>query len=189
MLYINDHISDFDLDEAIAALPQQRREKVLAFKSERDRRLSVTAYHLLREALWQEFGISEPPVFGYYEGGKPFLADWPEIHFSLSHCRQAAVCAVALHPVGVDIETIRPFSEELAKRVLNADELHQVITSANPSTAFIRLWTMKESLLKLTGEGIRHALTDVLSRPTHFHTVVNSQAGYIYTLAEDEQEP
>lgn len=184
MLYINDHISDFDLERAIADLPPQRREKAMAFKSERDRRLSVAVYRLLCEALRQEFAISEPPVFGYRQGGKPFLADWPEIHFSLSHCRQAAACAIGLSPVGVDVETIRPFSEELARRVLNADELHSVVTSANPSAAFTRLWTMKESLLKLSGEGIRGPLADVLSRNAHFHTVINSRAGYICTLAE-----
>jgi len=54
---------------------------------------------------------------GYGDYGKPYLMDWPEIHFSISHCKKGCGVMVADHPVGMDLEVIRPFSWEVARRV------------------------------------------------------------------------
>jgi rhamnogalacturonyl hydrolase YesR len=61
-------------------------------------------------------------------------------------------CAVSDRPVGIDIETINHYSEEIATRVMSEAEMRQILTSPLPAEAFTRLWTMKESLYKLTGD-------------------------------------
>lgn len=147
-----------------------------------DRRRCIAAYILLKEALAREYGITENPEFGYYDGGKPFLIGHPGIHFSLSHCRVAVACAVGDKPVGIDIETIRPYKPALARRVLSTAELHEVEESERPDVAFIRLWTMKESYLKMTGEGIRSDLRQVPLGKARFATHTDTERGYICTV-------
>lgn len=185
MIYINDQIDLLSLDNALPLLSPQRREQVLRFKYEQGRRLSAAAYLLLCEGLRQEFGINEPPTFGYHNNGKPFIEGYPEVHFNLSHCREAAICAVSHQPVGIDVESIREYHDTLARYTMNDEEMELITHAARPDVAFIRLWTMKESLLKLTGEGIRkdmkEVLTDYGSKVT-FTTAVNLQKGYVYTL-------
>lgn len=185
MIYLNDHIDDFDLEEAMNRLSPQRREQVMRYKHEQGRRLSVAAYLLFCEGLRQEYGITEPPVFGYQEGGKPFIEGHPDIHFNLSHCREAAICVIAPHPIGVDIESIRRFKEDLARYTMNDQEMEQIACDERPDIAFIRLWTMKEALLKLTGEGIRNDLKNLLAEhtDTRFHTIVSPDNRYVYTVA------
>ena len=50
---------------------------------------------------------------------------------------------------------------------------------------FTELWTRKESFLKLTGEGLRDNMKDVLydAREVAFTTVINRHAGYVYSIA------
>lgn len=187
MIYINDQIAQIQVDEVLPMLSEQRRQVVLRFKHEQGRRLSAAAYLLLSEALRQEFGIDERPVFAYRDNGKPFIEGRPDIHFNLSHCREAAICAVSSRPVGVDIESIREYKEGLARYTMNDDELQQIERADRPDVAFIRLWTMKESLLKLTGEGIRNNMKTVLDMAearVRFTTVVNLQHNYIYSICE-----
>lgn len=182
LFYINDDIGSLDIDMALASVSPQRREQALRFSREQGRRLCLSAYLLLKDVLAQEYGFAENPLFGYHEGGKPFIIGRSDIHFSLSHCRRAVACAVGPEPVGVDIETIRPYKPVLARHVLSDDELRRVEMSLRPGIAFIKLWTMKESLLKMTGEGIRGDLRRLSLQGARFTTTVNMARGYVCTV-------
>ena len=182
MIYIDDHIWDFDLQQALEQVSPQRREYALRYRHERDQRLCLAAYRLLLRALRLEYGIDEAPVFIHDAYGKPILQGYPDIHFSLSHCHEAVACAVSDYPVGIDIETTEHFSIEVARQVMNDEEIKQIEASVKPDVAFTRLWTMKESLFKLTG-GVGgsdpvHLLDDITRY--RFDTVIHPS--YIYTI-------
>lgn len=164
MLYIDNHIDTFNLDEAIARLPLWRRRQAESIKRADRRRESVAAYRLLCDVLEDGYGITEPPTFGYAEGGKPFLVEHPDIHFNLSHCRLGVACALGTAPVGADIEWVRPYKDDLARYVLNDREYAIVNDSPCPDEMFMRYWTMKESLVKLLGLGLRTDLKPLLER-------------------------
>lgn len=161
-IYIDENINDFDLDEAMTLLSEQRREQVARYKLEGPRRQAVAAYLLLRKALREMYGIHDAPVFEYDANGKPSILGHPEIFFNLSHCRKAVACVVADSPVGIDVEETCRFSDSIARYTLDDEEYESVVKSDNPSQAFIRLWTMKEALLKYTGEGLRRDIKTVL---------------------------
>jgi len=174
LIYIDDHIWDFDLQEALEAVSPQRRTYALRYHQERDQRLCIAAYRLLQQALWQEYGMAQVPEFYHNAAGKPLLNGHPEIHFSLSHCHQAVACVLSDQPVGIDVETFDHYSQEVASRVMNDNEMRQILNSPHPTIAFARLWTMKESLFKLTGDDhggdIAHMLDDTAQY--HFSTLI-----------------
>lgn len=182
MIYVNDQIELINLEQVLSQMPAQRREQALRFTFERGRRLCVAAYMLLVDALRIEYGITEYPVFEYGQHGKPFIAGRPDIHFNLSHCREAAVCVVADHPVGIDVESVSRYKESLLYYTMSDEELAVVKKSLHPDIEFIRLWTMKEALLKKTGEGLRNDMKHVLQGDEQFTTVVNKEKGYIYSV-------
>lgn len=182
MLYLNDDIARFDFEAALPLLSDQRREQALKFKHEQGRKTCAAAYLLLCEGLKKEYGITEKPVFEYGEHGKPVLVGFPNIHFNISHCREAVICAISDRPVGVDIESLREYKESLVRYTMNDAEIDKITHSANPALAFIRYWTMKEAILKLSGEGIRNDLKTVLTGHEPIKTVVNVERGYVYSV-------
>lgn len=186
MVYINDEINGFDLQEALSTISPERREQALRYKYEQGQRLCVAAYLLLKQALREQEGITENPVFDFGEHGKPFIVGHPELHFSLSHCKEAAVCVLSRQPIGIDVESIGRYRDSVASYAMNDAELQQIQQAPDPEVEFVRLWTMKESFLKLTGEGINDQMKQVLSAAAayRFTTTEVLQKNYIYTVCE-----
>ena len=186
MVYIDDKTDAFDLQEALKTISEQRRQQALRFKHEQGQRLCVAAYLLLKRALRDQEGILENPVFAYGPHGKPSIVGHPELHFSLSHCKEAAVCVLSRHPIGIDVESIGRYRETVAHYAMSDAEVARIEQAEHPDVEFVRLWTMKESLLKLTGEGIndhmKYVLKDIPERS--FTTVEEIEKNYIYTVCE-----
>jgi 4'-phosphopantetheinyl transferase len=74
------------------------------------------------------------------------------VHWSLTHKERYVAAVTAPHPVGIDIERIRPVRTGMHQR-LAADtewELAPEVTRA----LFFRYWTAKEAVLKAVGKGL-----------------------------------
>lgn len=146
-----------------------RREKVMRYRYEKDRCLSLGAGLLAAYALGKRMAaaqLSEAELeLAYTERGKPYLLHHPEIHFSISHSGRLAVCAVSDVPVGIDVEEIRRFDAGVAALAFSAEERDWLAAQADGDRAFTRLWTRKESYLKMTGEGITDELQAISVQP------------------------
>ena len=184
MIYIDDRLDLFDLDASLSLLSDERRERVMRYRNEGDRKRSAAAYILLCKALSEEYGIEEKPLFAYGEHGKPIIVGHEEIHFNLSHCRQAAVCVLSDEEIGVDIEEIRRFRPSLVDYTMNDAQRQMIAAAEHPEVEFIRLWTMKEALLKLTGLGLRTDLKTLDLSGYRFTTRVETQKGYVCTVCQ-----
>lgn len=140
-----------------ASLPSWRRELLDRFQNHEQKILSAGAGYLLAPAL-AEFGIdamSARIAFGEY--GKPYLADYPQIRFSLSHSGSMVMCGVANSPIGCDIQCLPSHPEHndsVAKRFFTPNEQRRIASSITPEREFVRLWTLKESYVKYLGTGI-----------------------------------
>ena len=182
MIYLNDHLNTLDLETTLPLLSAQRREQALKYKHDQGRRTCVAAYLLLCEGLKREYGITKPPVFGYGEHGKPYIIGEEHIYFNMSHCREAAICAIAPYPIGIDIESVRPCNESLIDYTMNEQEAHSIKEAEHPELAFTRLWTMKEAILKMSGVGISHDLKNTLNGTERFKIEEHYELGYVYSI-------
>lgn len=183
MVYINDKVDSLDLDLALAQVSEQRREQALRFRFDSGRRLCLAAYLLLMEGLQKEYGITEKPVFDYSEKGKPSIIGHPDIYFNFSHSGNIALCALSNQPVGADVETLRKITPSLIRFTMNDNEQTQIHSSANPTIQFLFFWTRKEALLKLTGDGIRNDIKDVLTDSDNYHIETVTSDQYVYSIA------
>lgn len=99
--------------------------------------------------------------FAALPSGKPILVDGFEgLHFSLAHSRRWVVCAVGRMPIGVDIERAdKPISSLVLDRFAPEEiNMIQALPAGEAQYAFYRTWTLKEAVLKATGEGLRRSL-------------------------------
>ena len=137
----------------MAILPwEARREKVLRYHFEKDRLLCLGAGLLAAYALRQS-GADDLSI-RFLENGKPVLRAHPGIHFNLSHSGTLAVCAVSDQTVGADVEAWRHAESQIAERCFTPVELKWMKAQRQNRQAFTRLWTRKESYLKMLGTGL-----------------------------------
>lgn len=100
--------------------------------------------------------------------GKPYLKDYPHIHFNISHCDGLVACATDTSPIGIDIEKLHPFKDSILRKVLTEEEKNYLNCFRNDPRAytecFYRFWTLKESRIKQSGMGLSMPLTDFYFR-------------------------
>lgn len=181
---VPERLSTEDVRNVLAELPEWRLQKAMSYRFDIDRFLCAESFLMLEGMLGECFGLTGVPAFSFGKHSKPFLKEYPGIHFNISHCRKGIACAVSDRPVGIDIETVL-YDAALAEMTLSAEEKAEVEISDEPGVRFTELWTRKESFLKLTGEGVRDNLKDVLKEAENvcFRTETNLPAGYVLTVS------
>ena len=199
MLYeIFDHMhlcTDEAVREMLPLVSEQRRQQALRYEHTFGRFCCLKSYLMLLEllaAVYPELDKAKPE-FGYTEKGKPFLLDRPDIHFSISHTKNAILVAIADAPIGVDIEAFRSPSAALIARTMNATEQAAIATAdgwniqrtnGTPQASFTAIWTRKEAVLKLRGTGIEGDLREVLSGSETILTRIFPRKGYAFSIAQ-----
>jgi 4'-phosphopantetheinyl transferase len=148
------------LDDLTPLLAADEVDRAIRFHFHRDRvRFIVRRAHLRR--LLGAYLDQDPTAVRFTKTGtgKPVLAQpASDIHFSVSHSGDIGVCVVGRgHPVGIDVEQIRPGVEDaLVSRVCTPNEravLAAIPADARPAAFFV-LWTHKEALVKADGRGL-----------------------------------
>jgi 4'-phosphopantetheinyl transferase len=187
MIEIYDDMAQITEEEILHLLPlvsDERREEALKYKHLFGQFACLKSYVMLRELLEQQ-GLSHPFRFGYNEHGKPFLKDYPEVHFNLSHCKNGIAVVVCDQPVGIDIESYRQVSDSLLKYTMNEEEQRIIHESDDPIRTFTEYWTKKEAVFKLRGTGITHDLHGLLQGDEQVETFVNPEKQYAFSVATD----
>ena len=130
---------------------EERKEKILLYKLEQSRKQSLGAGLLLKWALKKHGAAVEQLSYG--ANGKP---EAEGVFFNLSHSGQWAVCAIGDGPVGCDVEEIASVREGIAERFFTENEVQYLaqFEGERRNEEFFRLWTLKESYMKMTGEGM-----------------------------------
>lgn len=133
---------------------EKRWNGIQKMKTEADKKRSLASAYLL-DAMCGDLGIYNP-VYGYTKKGKPFLID-VECAFNISH--SGDYVALGYHkgtePVGLDIQKVRVMRDGIQKRILHEKEKTLLSENAKNCRYYLnRLWTIKESFVKMTGEGL-----------------------------------
>ena len=134
---------------------QERKEKILSYQFENGRKESLGSALMLQKVLSQN--NLNPQNIKYGKNGKPEISG---LHFNISHAENFVICSVSENPVGCDIEKIRSIKSGFEKRFFTQNEVCYLdkFSGEENLKQFFRLWTMKESYMKFTGEGMKLAL-------------------------------
>lgn len=102
-------------------------------------------------------------------GGKPVLHGMDGPHFSVSHCSDLALLAVARFPIGIDVEQVRPGSfwqSVIADWLCRRERAYlDALPARSRSAALYRFWTQKEAILKAIGTGLLYSPQEVSVLP------------------------
>lgn len=147
------------LAEQFNLLDASERERFHRYRRAEPAQRFVAARWGLRTQLgnW----LNEPPNsirLGTTPLGKPWLLDYPDCHFSLSHSGDRALLAISHMPVGVDIEAIlepHRITPTLVNHALTQSEAELLESTAATEKAelFTHHWVCKEAVMKAVGLG------------------------------------
>ncbi len=138
---------------SLSLIPDDERKMILRKTNTESRTDTLIGRILLRRILFEKFGIQpENTIIDVNENGKPYLRDHCDIYFSISHTKNCVSCAVGECPIGLDVEMICDKDHsKVASRMFTENEQ---LVSGKSAADFFRIWTMKESFVKMNGEGI-----------------------------------
>lgn len=157
-------LSDRVYEQVIHLVPESRREKADALQGRRAKAASLAAGFLAKYAL-RQLGFSDREVC-YPKAGQPVVKGDPPLFLSLSHSGDYAACTVSAVPVGVDIQEIRPVRFGVLRHFFEEDQCREFkrqcrlsdgadMLTGDSLLLFMRYWAVKESYMKLTGQGMR----------------------------------
>lgn len=110
---------------------------------------------LAKAIIKKTFGIEiKKQVFKLSENGKPYLANFPDIHFSISHSGEYVMVAVSDKPVGADIQKIKKYNSAVMKKYYSDKEIKQIEESSDKDSEYTKIWTQKEAVIKKSDTGL-----------------------------------
>ena len=156
-VFVTGEDSPLALDDASNLLSAEERARAGRFHFATDRERWIRSRALLRLSLARHLSVSaQSPEFQTGTHGKPWLPDYPNCHFNLSHSAEYTAIAIAGAPLGIDIEPPREdFSvASLTAHAFLPGEAAAIAASNEPHLLFYRVWTAKEAVMKCTGLGM-----------------------------------
>ena len=147
-------LSDIPDDLPSLSFGESENKRLAAIRNPHRRKESLCALLALRELLGNPL-----PRIQRDPNGKPFFADSSLPPFSLCHGGEWAAAMLgdeASGAVGIDLEVIRPYpyAHRIAKRFFSSREYAEFLEADGSEQSFFHLWTQKEALSKLHGNGI-----------------------------------
>ncbi|WP_025723967.1 4'-phosphopantetheinyl transferase family protein [Paenibacillus polymyxa] len=135
----------------------EKQHKLDRFLHREDALRGLYADVLLRWLVCRQLKVSNSSLqFTYNAFGKPSLINAPAFHFNVSHSGKWVVCAIDDHPLGIDIEQLRPIDFEVGRVCFSDTEYDALMRQDADSrlSYFYDLWTLKESFVKAEGQGL-----------------------------------
>ena len=166
--------AELPLNVAMASLDSAEQEAAARIKAERRLNEFVYARHFAKHFIAKRLNVLIREItFKKHPSGKLYLEGDP-LYFNITHSGDFIGFAISKElEIGLDIENPTRDSGSLldiAERYFTEEET-AALTSASEEQKkqlFFNIWTLKEAVLKATGDGIVAGLDsiDVLHKPT-----------------------
>ncbi|WP_449601890.1 4'-phosphopantetheinyl transferase family protein [Paenibacillus sp. Marseille-Q9583] len=143
----------------LTRIGKEKKTRILKYQHIRSAYHSLFGELLVRAIICHNTSINNPEIdfiVGRY--GKPFLKNYPNFSFNISHSGHWVVLIwnnqkVAL---GIDVEEIKLIDLKIAETFFHRTEYLDLLSKQGieQTEYFFQLWTLKESYIKAVGKGL-----------------------------------
>lgn len=154
---MNPALDGAHFEKLMEFLSEEKQQQIYRFRRKEDAQRAIASEALIRHIIIGMLPIrNKDIVLMKNEYGKPYLRDYPNLQFNVSHSGEWVVCAVNHLQVGIDVEHIQPIDMKIAKRFFSNEEYCDLMDKdpAEQLVYFYDLWTLKESYIKALGKGL-----------------------------------
>ena len=177
-------LPDSEYSYYLKQLPPLLQEKNLRFLRWQDRHLNLFGKLLLCQGL-SKYGYDQKILekLTYNKYSRPYLNK--DLDFNISHSGEYVICAIGKNvKLGVDIEEIKEIDFNNFKQVMTEQQWEDIYQSSNPTKAFFKYWTIKESMIKADSRGLSIPLLDIHVKDNLAY--YNNQNWYLKEIVIDE---
>ena len=154
---INNDIDECTLKKLMNFTSSEKITKIKKYRFLKDSKRTLLGDILARYIICNKQNIPNSQLeFKCNEYGKPELINPSGYYYNISHSGKWVVCAFDNHPIGIDVEVIKPIEMKIAKRFFTESEYNDLmnIDEDDRLKYFYKLWTLKESYIKADGKGL-----------------------------------
>ncbi|MCJ8173433.1 4'-phosphopantetheinyl transferase family protein [Clostridium botulinum] len=155
-------INEEKLNELCLLIDSEKKYKVEKFVNKKDKIRTLIGEILIRTIIVEKIKIGNKHIkFKKNQYGKPYVKEYPNFNFNISHSGEYVLCAVDNKSIGIDVEEVKHIEcEEIAKNFFTIKEFDYI---ANHDLKFqldrfYEIWTLKESYIKCCGQGLSISL-------------------------------
>lgn len=179
-----------------SALPDTEKKYTDRIKNTADRARHIYAYALLStlyhdglartgEISFADVAVYDIPCLKRGKNGKPYFS-CEGLWFSISHCENIVMAAIADVPIGADVQIVR-------KSRRNNAIIERFFSLREADEDFFAVWTKKEAAVKIDGGGISK-MTDTDTASGEFSFVTGEKCDgdgqqYRYAVAVKNASP
>lgn len=152
------NINEEKLEQICLSIHLEKRCKIEKFINKKDKIRTLIGEILIRTIICEKLNIrNRNIIFVKNKYGKPYLKDYPNFEFNISHSADFVVCAIDDKPIGIDVEEVKDIQyEEIAKNFFSTSEFDYIVKRDLDVelNKFYEIWTLKESYIKCCGQGL-----------------------------------
>jgi 4'-phosphopantetheinyl transferase len=142
--------------DVLSYIPYSRGNQLTKHYRKNDIKLSLYAELVVRIKALTTLGLDNERINIIRTiGEKPYINEYPEIQFNISHSGNLLVVGFSRERIGVDVEQVMESNfHQIAKRFFTEDEYNYIYDGNNPKYQFYEIWTKKEVYAKYLGKGL-----------------------------------
>lgn len=153
-------VSNLKLKRVKEHISKNRWKSSERYFNQKDKLLHIGAEALLNY-IFKKIRVNNP-IYDVNCYGKPYLKNYPKIHFNISHSEKYVFCGVSNQPIGVDIECNQDIDLNIAETYFHPKEYEYIMNNEDKNKSFFDMWTLKESYLKMKGVGLNSTLNSFI---------------------------
>lgn len=193
LIEVPDIIDEKEYNKLLCLISSNKRAKIKNYLNIRDIYSSIIGELLIRYMVFEDIGHTEIFI-KENEYGKPYIEN-SNLHYNVSHSGKWVICVMDTQEIGIDIEEYRKVNIECNKNIFTKNEYKKVICSKKPEREFIRLWTIKESYIKLIGKGLQIPLNSfeiekniIINNNTYYYKEYTTLENYNISLCSEKNK-
>lgn len=142
---------------------------------------TVTGENLIKYIISKRFKVNKEILkIKRKQYGKPYIENFEDFNYNISHSHNLVVCAISNRSIGIDVEYITFIDLEIATVFFHKKERDYIFHSKDKTLNllnFYKVWTAKESYLKNIGKGLFIDLDSfsVVSHNNEFELIENNK--------------
>lgn len=152
------NIIEEKINSVLSLIDFDKKNKILRLINKKDKIRTLIGEILIRNIIREELSIrNEQVIFSKNQYGKPYMKEYPQFNFNISHSGDFVVVAIDDKPIGIDIEEIKHIDyKEISERFFSVNEFNYIVNENSDIGLynFYEIWTLKESYIKCCGKGL-----------------------------------